>query len=65
MYNAGMKKNRNGHLVQFRYRDSVLYGEILLEKKDAEGRLVYVIQAADRVIQGIREENLIRDYGGE
>ena len=65
MYNEGMKKNRNGQLVQFRYRDSVLYGEILLEKKDAEGRPVYVIQAADRVIQGIREENLIRDYGGE
>ena len=64
MYNAQMKKNRNGHLVQFRYRDGVLYGEILQEKKDEEGKPVYMIQAGDKVIRGIREEDLIRDYGG-
>ena len=58
MYNAKMKKNRNGHLVQFRYRDGALYGEILQEKKDEEGK------AGDKVIRGIREEDLIRDYGG-
>ena len=60
MYNAKMNKNRNGHLVQFRYRDGVLYGEILQE----EGKPVYMIQAGDKVIRGIREEDLIRDYGG-
>ena len=36
MYNAKMKKNRNGHLVQFRYRDGAQYGEILQEKKDED-----------------------------
>ena len=64
MYNARMKKNRNGHLVQFRHRDGVLYGEILREKIDEYGKPVYMIQAGDKVIRGIREEDLIRDYGG-
>ena len=64
MYNAKMKKNRNGHLVQFRYRDGAQYGEILQEKIDEYGKPVYMIQAGDKVIRGIREEDLIRDYGG-
>ena len=40
MYNAKMKKNRNGHLVQFRYRDGAQYGEILQEKKDELSKII-------------------------
>ena len=64
MYNAKMKKNRNGHLVQFRYRDGVLYGEILQEKKDEEGKPVYMIEAGVKLIRGLREEDVFRVFGG-
>lgn len=60
-----MKDNRLGHLVQFRYRGSVLYGVILKSMTDEEGNRTWMIQAGDHIIHGVHDEDLSRDYGGE
>ena len=48
--------------VMFRYGDSHLYGEIL--KKDVvEEEVFYTIQAGDKTLSWIPQEDILRAYG--
>lgn len=60
-----MERKLLGHLVRFRYHESILYGEVIDEYVNEKDDSFYVIQAGTHIFRGIPATDMIHDYGME
>lgn len=49
--------------VEFRQGEKHIYGTVLKETKDDEGRMQYTILAEKLIYRGIPEEDILKDFG--
>jgi hypothetical protein len=63
LYNRDMQRIVPEDTVEFRQGEKHMYGTVLKETKDDEGRMQYTILAEKLIYRGIPEEDILKDFG--